>query len=277
MRPYAVFVTLNYSDDFLPVFHCSQKAELYKPDLNSFIDRIKKARPECTVFAVGEYGGTLFGSDKATREIHPHYHLCIFSDDSKFYEVIKSVVDENWEYGFTHVLMLSAHLMNYISGYTIKKLNKPKDMNKVMMLPPTFQPEFARWPRNPSIGDISEIYCQAIEQFGYNEKIIIDGKLTRMPKSLLLRIDKKLLTHDLDLKKVYGDVAIYERRKYYAKIEKMQLRLEAQAQKIEAIMLSENISLSDAYCRQNAYYKQSTKNFEIQLNLKNSTKKEKKL
>jgi len=78
LRPYSFFITLTYDDVYLPVF--SGLAELWPLDLNSFIDRIRNELPKITIYAVGEYGGHLFGTKEAKRAIHPHYHLAIFSD-----------------------------------------------------------------------------------------------------------------------------------------------------------------------------------------------------
>lgn len=270
-RPFAVFVTLTYDDIHLPVFHHSKKAELYKPDLKKFLENLKKNIPKCVAFGVGEYGGTLFGSDKASREIHPHYHICIFSDDPKFYDYIREKCNKYWSMGHAHVLMLSQHLMSYIAGYTVKKLTSEKDMQKVMNL--KIRPEFAYYPRNPSLGDISDELVESIEYYGWIEKLLIDGKETRCPKSLLLKVEKKLLTHDLDLKDDQ-DIKTYERRKKAHAQEKMQMRLEKEQAQIKALNL-QGLNYDTASMQLKKWKKQITKNFEVMLNLKKSTKKEK--
>ena len=57
MRPHAFFLTLTYTDEYLPIF--SGKANLYKPDLVKFLDLIRRYLPKITIFAVGEYGGNI--------------------------------------------------------------------------------------------------------------------------------------------------------------------------------------------------------------------------
>lgn len=219
MRPHAFFVTLTYTDEYLPVFNCSQKAELYKPDLLKFIDSIRKKLPKITIFAVGEYGGYLFGTAKAQRPIHPHYHLAIFSDDARINETIRSVCEKTWFMGHAHILQLSNGLIDYITGYVSKKLTNQKSMVKIMHL--NIRPEFTYSSRRPAIGDISEELIPITEEYGELTHLSIDGKKVVIPKYLKFKVREKFLRWDLDPNDPNSQ-KIYERRKYDQKIENLQ-------------------------------------------------------
>lgn len=273
-RPFAAFLTWTYSDEFLPIF--SGKAQLYSLELDACIDRLKKVVPgKIVVFAVGEYGGRLFGSDKATRDIHPHYHLAVFSDDPNFYNYIRSSSEKAWKFGHSHCLMLSQSLMSYIAGYTLKKLTSEKDMNKVKGL--RIEPEFARFPRNPCLGDVKEEYVENIEHFGWIDKIIINGKETSLPKSLRLRIEKEFIlfgTHGfLDGVEVC-DIDVYKHNKAVVREEKFQRLQEKKMQNLQSIKNEKGVSESEARALLSLSNKQKRKNFEIMLDLKKCTKKE---
>lgn len=219
-RPYCYFVTLNYSDEFLPVFFHSKKAELYKPDLVNFIKRVRHFLPKVTVFAVGEYGGYLFGSTEAKRPIHPHYHLLIFSDNQEIDYAIRDVVDRCWDFGFTHIVSTSGALIHYITGYCLKKFTSPKALNFVTGL--LLRPEFIYSSRNPAIGDISRDLVDAQELSSEEIKYItVDGKDRKLGKYLVEKARKLRLSWDLDLKNT-GDYIIYETRVFFEREERMQ-------------------------------------------------------
>lgn len=192
MRPHAFFLTLTYNDDSLPVF--SGKANLYKPDLVKFIDKIRNKLPKITIFAVGEYGGYLFGTDEAERPIHPHYHLAIFSTDATIEKSIRTVSEQAWQLGHCHVLLLSSGLIDYITGYVSKKLTNVRSMQKIMGL--SLAPEFSYSSRRPAIGDISEQLIPITEEHGELTHLTIDGKKVVIPKYLKFKIKNHFLTWD---------------------------------------------------------------------------------
>lgn len=233
-RPISFFITLNYSDEFLPVFHCSKKAELYKYDLVSFVKRLRrKLEPgKITVFAVGEYGGYLFGSSKATRPIHPHYHVAVFTDCKLVGGRIKSAAESSWDFGFVHTLFNSSSLINYITGYVTKKFTSGDNINKATGM--LLRPEFIYSSRNPAIGDITSELV-ASQEFSPEEipGIQLDGKFRRLSRYQKRKLRKELLSWDLDLKNT-GDYIIYETRAYFEAQERMQkLREKIEKQNIE--------------------------------------------
>lgn len=232
LRPHAFFVTLTYSDEFLPVFKYSNRAELYKPDLVKFIDSIRQKLPKITIFAVGEYGGKLFGSEKSTRDIHPHYHLAIFCAFEGIHDLIRAVVTDTWYMGHAHILRLSAGLIDYITGYVSKKLTNYRSMSKVVGL--NIRPEFTYSSRRPAIGDISDFLVDTAEQHGEITHISLDGKRVVLPKYLKFKVKDKLLRWDLDLKNPQ-DALVYEKRKQAQKIDTLQKLREKDQKELDEI------------------------------------------
>lgn len=229
-RPYAFFITLTYDDDCLPVF--SGLANLWKPDLDSFIDRIRNYLPKCTIFAVGEYGGYLFENPKAKRPIHPHYHVALFSDDSSINDIIRSVCEKRWKLGHAHVLLLSGGLIDYITGYASKKLTNTASMAKIMGL--SIRPEFIWTSRRPAIGDISDELTSIWEEHGEVTHISIDGKKVVIPKYLRFKVKEKLIRGALDFMD-WEDRFEYERRKDESKKETLQKLQEKNIEQLQEI------------------------------------------
>lgn len=217
-RPYCLFVTLTYSDEYLPVFQVSKRAQLYKPDLIRFIDKLRSSIDfKITIFAVGEYGGFLFDNPEAERPIHPHYHLAIFSDDPNIMYQRENLVDK-WDMGHCHVLCLSDFLIDYITSYTLKKLNNEKSMNRIGLF--NLRPEFTYSSRRPAIGyaAFDDILAGA-EFYDTDNMIYIDGRKRVLNSYLQRKLNDHALKSDLDLKNC-GDYMIYETRLYFNKLKK---------------------------------------------------------
>ena len=118
----SVFVTLTYSDDYLP-----QNESLKKEDLQKFMKRLRKSleksERKIRYFACGEYG------DKTER---PHYHLIIFGPGLKPDD--KELVMKAWdkcEWTNPHIRNKSFGLVEpesiaYVAGYIDKKLSGDK-------------------------------------------------------------------------------------------------------------------------------------------------------
>lgn len=266
MRPHAFFITLTYDDLHLPVF--SGQAELYKPDLVKFIDAIRRKLPKITIFAVGEYGGKKFGNPESTRDIHPHYHLAIFSDASSIHDKIRGVCERTWKFGHVHCLQLSGGLIDYITGYVSKKLTNAHSMAVQAGL--NIRPEFTYSSRRPAIGDITDQLVPIVEQYGDIDKITIDSKLVQIPKYLKFKLKDYFLKWDLDLKNP-DDLKEYERRKHAKKIETMQM-LYDKAREQEAQIETRPIS-GDLYSKKRQLRNQMILNFESKLARKSYNKK----
>lgn len=262
LRPYSFFVTLTYSDEFLP-------PELRKADLVKFIDKIRNRLPKITIFAVGEYGGTLFGSEKASREIHPHYHLAIFCADRSVEDSIRIVCERSWRMGHTHILRLSSGLIDYITGYVSKKLTNKESMKMVMNL--DIAPEFTYSSRRPAIGDISDQLIPIMEEHGELTHLMIDGKKVVMPKYLRFKLKDLFLRWDLDLKDP-EQLKEYERRKYEKKIENLQVMREKEDSQLAELASRTSLAGFDSYSKKAQVKKQMIANFNSKHELRKNTK-----
>lgn len=294
LRPYAYFITLSYATEHL--FTCGGLPTLYKPDLDSLIDRVRKKLPKVTVYGVGEYGGRLFGNPDAEREIHPHYHVAIFSQYKELETAVRSAFESSWQMGHAHILQLSGGLVDYITGYHASKLTNIKSMETVKGL--QIMPEFSWRSRRPAVGDISELLVQTAEQYGVIPKYItIDGKNVIIPEFLRRKTEFLLLTWDLDLKGVfsktkvvdgkrvtvdplvaaidlgkYDQYKIYLQRKEARSAEKMSLLQEKQKEQEEEILANPSLS-GTLEKRTKELKKQITINFEARHKLQKYSRK----
>ncbi len=108
----AYFVTLTYSDEYVPVTEHGELT-LNKRDLQLFLKRVRKATSCKTVryYAVGEYGST-------TQR--PHYHLILF-------DVKDTVINACWTHptskialGITDIQPVSPASVRYVTNYVCK-------------------------------------------------------------------------------------------------------------------------------------------------------------
>jgi len=123
------FVTLTYSDEFLPF-----GGTLSPRDLQLFLKRLRKrlAPEKVRYFACGEYG------DVTNR---PHYHLALFGCADAV------VIGDAWECGGVHVGELNEQSAAYVVSYTVKRMTAKEDERLGGR-----HPEFARMSLRPGIG-----------------------------------------------------------------------------------------------------------------------------
>lgn len=129
----AVFITLTYSDENLPLDMSLNKEvfkrfmkRLRKWAVSHYEEKLKTPDPEGSVlmgsylkyFACGEYG------EKYGR---PHYHLILFGigfDDLKYYKVGKNyasrVLESIWSYGFNVIGSVTYDSARYVADYIQK-------------------------------------------------------------------------------------------------------------------------------------------------------------
>ena len=86
---------------------------LNKYDLIRFIKRVrnevKKISDEkIRYFAVGEYG---------PKGLKPHFHGCIYFNDSAIAEKIVSIISKKWKYGYTDCSKSRSSVSSYIASY----------------------------------------------------------------------------------------------------------------------------------------------------------------
>lgn len=131
MHASASFVTLTYSDEFLP-----DAGSLEPRDLQLFLKRVRKHKA-LRFFAVGEYG------DLSER---PHYHVVMYGMSVEDGDLLQRC----WGAGFVDVRELTQELAQYAAGYVVKKMTRRDDDRLGGRYP-----EFARMSLRPGIGAVS--------------------------------------------------------------------------------------------------------------------------
>lgn len=126
----AFFVTLTYSDSFLP-----GDGGLVKSDFQNYMKRVRK-KVKVRYYAVGEYG---------ENTMRPHYHALVFGSGSP--GKLSRVLTDSWSLKgvpMGHVLVgsLTHASIHYTTKYVINKSNFPKGLQK----------PFSLMSRRPAIG-----------------------------------------------------------------------------------------------------------------------------
>lgn len=172
------FVTLTYSDEYLP-----KDGTLVPSDLKKFTKKLQTymARDNdihIRYYAVGEYG------DKSWR---PHYHLIVFGLPPCLNEYRKkwlrkrklpcdcdscAFVHRIWGKGHIDVGNCTLHSAQYVAGYVTKKMTSTKDERLNGRYP-----EFSRWSNKPGLGLPALPYI--LEQFfnPFTGEILYEGDL----------------------------------------------------------------------------------------------------
>lgn len=116
----SAFITLTYSDEFVPENMC-----LVKKDLQLFLKRLRKELSRIAdqrydngklkpfplkYFACGEYGETTS---------RPHYHLIMFGIDKRYEDVLLDC----WHMGMIDIGSVTKDSIQYVCGYVMKKYN----------------------------------------------------------------------------------------------------------------------------------------------------------
>ncbi|AXH76481.1 MAG: replication initiator protein [Microviridae sp.] len=133
----AIFLTLTYSDEYLPFDEKIGIPTLKKSDLQNFMKRLRAnvdyAYPndddfnvtdfiKLKYFACGEYG---------TKKERPHYHIILFNLPKE----LENLVLKSWTLGNVHFGECNHATIHYTSGYLITK-NDPyfSDLQKPFAL-----------------------------------------------------------------------------------------------------------------------------------------------
>lgn len=123
------FITLTYSDEYLP-----EGRTLRKKDLRDFFKRLRyyAGLEKLRYYACGEYG----------EETHrPHYHAIVFGLDLLDGEKVARA----WPFGRVQVAECNESTVQYVAGYVTKKFVKRENDDGLV-------PEFAVMSRRPGIG-----------------------------------------------------------------------------------------------------------------------------
>ena len=167
---YISFVTLTYSDDYLP-----EGKNLQYRDVQLFLKRLRKATGvRFRFFCCGEYG---------SKTLRPHYHLIIFG----LPPTLSDLFQDKWGLGNVHTLPLIDGGFSYVAGYLNKKHSKKTEWklrNRV--------PEMVRM--SQGIGKkgipylISSFSKDLVGQVDVNKYFIYKGKRRIMPKYIIEKI-----------------------------------------------------------------------------------------
>lgn len=182
------FVTLTYSDDFLP-----EDGSLQPGDARNFLKRVRKrvAPSRIRFYLVGEYG------DQSWR---PHYHAALFGVPACAYGKSRyssrlinccywcDFIRDTWGLGHTYSGMLVPETAQYLCGYVTKKMTAADD--------PRLEgrhPEFARMSLKPGIGaDAMWDLASEIMLYGLEDKLVdvpntLQHGMRKMPLGRYLR------------------------------------------------------------------------------------------
>lgn len=133
-----MFVTLTYSDDFVPKRYVNGELTnvLLKRDVQLWMKRLRKAISPNKIrfFACGEYGPTTY---------RPHYHVILFNIDISYYDTVIAT----WNKGFTSI---STSITPQRIAYVAKYVNCVTDL-PAKYLDPLYRP-FCLCSRRPAIG-----------------------------------------------------------------------------------------------------------------------------
>ena len=135
----AMFITLTYDDENLPLVPDVWEPTLDKKDAIKFIKRLRRYveyhyNREIRVFLCGEYGG---------QTGRPHYHAIVWGIGTSFEEAI----DRCWNKGLIHVGTVTPASMSYVAWYTTKVSEFSFHTGTAVV------PEFTISPRRPAMGE----------------------------------------------------------------------------------------------------------------------------
>lgn len=133
----AVFTTLTYDDDHLPL-------TLQKEVLPVWVRALRKNKGAKSIrfFACGEYG---------ERTQRPHYHAILYGASM----ADQQLIEEKWPYGHTRTEPITPRRIAYTAGYCQKKIGYrhiPHERVSADGEPYTWQPPFRDMSRRPGIG-----------------------------------------------------------------------------------------------------------------------------
>lgn len=193
----ACFVTLTYSDKFLPRGRKTGEATLLKNHYQKFFKRLRRAGYKFTYMIAGEYG------EKLGR---PHFHVIFFGEDFKKGSTVapvrqskdmplynSPVLSEKWGKGHVVVGDVSFASIQYVAGYITKKINGPGAREHYG----TRKPEFMQASLKTPIGRrwIDKFMTDVFPR----DEFVFKGKVMRPPKYFYKVYAKKFPEKALDL------------------------------------------------------------------------------
>lgn len=231
------FVTLTYANEYLP-----PGGALDKSHLRDFFKRLRSRMGDKKIryFAVGEYG------DESSR---PHYHAIIFNCDH-IHDHLH--IERSWPFGHVDVGDVNKDSIQYVCGYTIKKMTSEDD--------PRLEgrpPEFSVQSNRPGIGATAvPIIAEAIKSPFGAKMLTEDGdvpiSLYHGSRSLPLgRYLRQKLREEIGMEEVYntetGEIF------YAAKIRSQHRQIEEMQKLYEDTLSDEKATPLQKLCFKNAF------------------------
>lgn len=172
VQPQAVFVTLTYSDDKLPLT-VEAVPTLRANDLAKCWKRLRRSGAALRYFACGEYGN---------QTQRPHYHAVIFGLGPEH----EGFINERWDQGFVQVADLVPARAAYCAQYTLKKMTKLDDDRLGGR-----EPEFMRVSRNPPLGkDALPEIARVIQRYqDGGREVRIGGKRYPLDRTMVAKLE----------------------------------------------------------------------------------------
>lgn len=169
------FLTLTYSDEFLPPLGSLRKVDFVN-FIKRFRDRVGYGR--IRFFACGEYG------DITAR---PHYHALIFNydfADKEFYKLTDNgdklytsdLLDDLWGFGQCQIGSVNFQSAGYVARYTLKKITG--DVAEAHYA--GREPEFGDMSRRPGIG--APWLAKFRQDVFPHDRIVVNGVEQRVPR-----------------------------------------------------------------------------------------------
>lgn len=144
MHELSSFITLTYSEEFLP-----EGGSLRKRDLQLFMKRLR--------FEDGQNGIRFYGcGEYGSHWLRPHYHILLFNRDFNDKKFVKNSgsgeplyqsakMHDLWPQGDHYIGSVSAESCAYVARYVLKKVGQEA-------CPDGREPEFTVMSRRPGIG-----------------------------------------------------------------------------------------------------------------------------
>ena len=184
IRKYCKFVTLTYSDDYVPV-NSSFFMTLDVKDCQNFFKKLRKKGNVVRYYLLGEYG---------PHTLRPHYHFIMFSDIEVSYEDLVN----SWDKGFVTVANLTVGRMAYCSKHhLLPELPVTLDVIKPFVL----------MSRRPGIGcyyGLDPKFLQWIQDDTSRNFTYVNGTKRRLPrytKRQVFSINQQVINYETLIKK----------------------------------------------------------------------------
>lgn len=204
MHTEGCFITLTYSDEFLP-----PGSTLVKSHVQDFMRKLRKriSPRKVRFFASGEYG---------PKDLRPHYHALIFGwepgerklhSKQEGYSLYTSpALSAVWEFGYSQFGYITPETCSYVARYTVDKVNGEAAVEHYTRILRSgemisVQPEFSLMSRRPGIGH--DFYRAYQDDFRNYDHAILAGRKKKIPPyyDKLLKRDDELRHEALKLQR----------------------------------------------------------------------------